>query len=168
MSELIGKLGLDWKLLLAQAVNFLVILIVLRLTLYKPLVRILWERRERIEQGLRDAENAGTRLQEVEAIGKERLAEKEKEAMQVMARAEAAGKQKEAELLASAKTKEVEVLQNAARLAEARGKEAEEKFLKDAQSIVREAMVKVAHLAPKALDESLIQEAVDAVRKTKQ
>ncbi|MEK7554807.1 MAG: hypothetical protein AAB518_02370, partial [Patescibacteria group bacterium] len=83
MSELIEKLGIDWKLLLAQGANFLIILAVLRFTLYKPLIRILAERRAKIDQGLRDAAQAGKRLGEVEVLGKERLATVEKEAVKI-------------------------------------------------------------------------------------
>ena len=45
MLELAEKLGLDWKLLLSQAVNFLVLLALLRQFAYKPLLKILKERR---------------------------------------------------------------------------------------------------------------------------
>ena len=55
--ELLGKLGIDLKLLLAQIINFLVLLWLLRLVLYKPLVKKLEERTKKakeIEDGLRD------------------------------------------------------------------------------------------------------------------
>ena len=55
--ELLAKLGVDWKLLLAQVVNFTVLLAVLSLFVYRPLLRLIDERRERIRKSMEDAEN---------------------------------------------------------------------------------------------------------------
>ncbi len=165
MSELIEKLGIDWKLLLAQGANFLIILAVLRFTLYKPLIRILAERRAKIDQGLRDAAQAGKRLGEVEVLGKERLATVEKEAVKIVSDAEVKAKTKEAEILAVAKGKEQEIMKGGERLIEARRAEVEDAILKEARTFVREAVLKTGSLAPGAIDEALIGEAVKAVKK---
>ncbi len=47
--ELFGKLGIEWKLLLAQGLNFILLLIILRKFLYKPILKILDERRAKAE-----------------------------------------------------------------------------------------------------------------------
>ncbi len=167
MTELIEKLGINWRLLIAQAVNFLIILAVLRFTVYKPLIRILNERRAKIVKGLEDAEASTKRLHEVEVVGKERLAAVEREAIKLVERAESGAKHIEAEILLAAKGKEAEVLRNAARLAEPKGKEAEEAFFHDAENLVRAAVTKVAHLTPDALDEALIREAVEAAKRVR-
>lgn len=54
--ELLQKLGVDWKLLLAQIVNFTILLAVLTFFVYRPLLRIIDERRERIRKSMEDAE----------------------------------------------------------------------------------------------------------------
>jgi F-type H+-transporting ATPase subunit b len=51
-------LGINLNLLIAQIVNFLVVLFILRLVLYKPVMRMFEERRERIRVGLAEAELA--------------------------------------------------------------------------------------------------------------
>ena len=61
MSELFGALGINGKLLLAQAVNFGILAAVLTKFLYKPMFRTLRERREKaefIEQAAREAQEA--------------------------------------------------------------------------------------------------------------
>ena len=68
MQELIHNLGLDWKLFLAQAFNFLVVLVVLRLTVYKPLLGFLAQRRTKIEEGIMKSEEADRRLHESRKI----------------------------------------------------------------------------------------------------
>lgn len=47
--ELFGKLGIEWKLLLAQGLNFILLLIILRKFLYKPILKMLDERKARAE-----------------------------------------------------------------------------------------------------------------------
>lgn len=53
--ELLAKLGVDWKLLLAQIVNFTILLAVLSLFVYRPLLRIIDERQKRIRNSMEDA-----------------------------------------------------------------------------------------------------------------
>lgn len=50
-----GRFGLDPFLLLAQAVNFLVVLFVLRRFVFTPLLKTLRQRRATVEAGLREA-----------------------------------------------------------------------------------------------------------------
>lgn len=165
MSELLEKLGVDWKLLLAQAANFLIILTVLRLTVYKPLIRVLNERRSRIEKGLKDAATASRHLGEVEAEGKKKMAQAEKESLAILSLAEDRAKTKEAELIAVAKGKEGEILKNAERMIEVKRVEAEVALYKDAVEIVRSAIAKTTNLSPNAIDRALVEEGIQAVKK---
>ena len=55
MSELIHNLGIDWKLLLANAVTFLIVLWVLRKFAFGPIMRALEQRQGTIAKGLADA-----------------------------------------------------------------------------------------------------------------
>ncbi len=75
MDELIAKLGLDWRLLLAQTVNFGLLLAVLSWALYRPLLKVMRERRENIERGLRDTAAAKQQLHELAAYRERQLAE---------------------------------------------------------------------------------------------
>ncbi len=54
--ELLQTLGIDVKLLLAQIVNFAILLFVLWKVAYKPLLTLMKERSQRIEKSLDDAE----------------------------------------------------------------------------------------------------------------
>ncbi len=165
MLELIQKLGLNWKLLLAQGVNFLVILLILRFTVYQPLVKVLNERRRRIEKGLKDAEDAGKGLSEVEAVRKEKIAEAEQESIVILSRVEGEAKQREAGIIEEARLKEIEILKNAEKSVEVRKRESEEKFYGEAAVLVRLAVAKTAGLAPTVIDESLVAEALREVKK---
>lgn len=54
--SLLGTLGIDWKLFLAQLVNFGIVLFVFWKWIVKPLGTTLTKRQERIEHGLKTAD----------------------------------------------------------------------------------------------------------------
>jgi F-type H+-transporting ATPase subunit b len=60
------SLGINLPSLVAQLVNFTILLVVLYLFAYKPLLKILDERRRRIQEGLDAAEQAKDRLARAE------------------------------------------------------------------------------------------------------
>lgn len=56
--KLFGDFGVQPVLLLAQVVNFAILVFLLKLVLYKPVRKMLEERRARIAEGLSDAQKA--------------------------------------------------------------------------------------------------------------
>ncbi|MBM3256029.1 MAG: F0F1 ATP synthase subunit B [Candidatus Moranbacteria bacterium] len=64
--DILGKLGINGKILLAQVVNFFLLLYVLKRFLYGPLLRILQERENKIKRGLEDAEKAQKKFEEAD------------------------------------------------------------------------------------------------------
>lgn len=97
MGELFSNLGINGKLLFAQAVNFLLVLWVLNTFVFKKLIAHLERRRARIEQGLELTQKAE---REMERIGDARHRELEK------ARAEAEKVLAEARSVSAANRKE--------------------------------------------------------------
>ena len=79
MSELFSKLGIDWRLLVAQLANFLILLFVLRRFAYKPLLKLLEERKQRIADGLANAQKAKSNLEEAEKERQEIISTAKKE-----------------------------------------------------------------------------------------
>lgn len=82
--ELLDKLGIDFRILIAQIVNFFVLLFVLYKFAYKPILRALENRTKRIEQSLKDAKNIEVRLQEGETAFQAKITEAEKKAGEIM------------------------------------------------------------------------------------
>ena len=68
-AEGIAALGISLPALVSNLINFTILLIVLRLFLYKPVLRLLDERKARIQEGLERAEQAASEASasEVEA-----------------------------------------------------------------------------------------------------
>jgi F-type H+-transporting ATPase subunit b len=55
MESFISTFHIDWKIIIAQAINFIIILAVLYLLALKPLKKVMSERQDKIEGGLKDA-----------------------------------------------------------------------------------------------------------------
>jgi F-type H+-transporting ATPase subunit b len=103
MSELLTKLGIDYKLLIAQIINFLVLLFVLWKFAYKPVLAMLEKRTKKIEKGLADAEEAGKKLEESEEKQKEILKVARAEAKKIVEKAREQAEKSKSEIAAEAK-----------------------------------------------------------------
>lgn len=160
MSELLTQLGIDWRLLLSQAANFLILLAVLRFFAYKPLLKLLKDRQRKIEEGVRKSEEADARLAQVNLSAKERMKKAEEEALNILRQTEVRAKQLEAELLEKAKEKEEEELKNAELILRAKAEEARAAMRKEAAELVKKAIVKAVELDPEKIDDALVEKAV--------
>ena len=62
--EILNNFGFEPILFFAQIVNFLIIYLVLKKFLYKPLLKVLNDRKHKIEEGLKSAEESNRLLKE--------------------------------------------------------------------------------------------------------
>lgn len=58
MDKAVSALGINLPQLIAQVLNFFILLVLLKLTLYKPIVKMMDERRQKIAEGLNAADTA--------------------------------------------------------------------------------------------------------------
>lgn len=91
------KLGIDWRLLTAQAVNFGILFFILRHFAYRPMLKFLEERTLRIEKGLEDAEEARKKLLSLEEKENEVLKTARAEAKSIITSAEISAKKRDEE-----------------------------------------------------------------------
>lgn len=63
MEQLIQAFGIDIKLITVQIINFIILLGLLSYFLYKPVLKLLDEREQKITQGIKDAEAAAVAKQ---------------------------------------------------------------------------------------------------------
>ncbi|MBX3011493.1 MAG: F0F1 ATP synthase subunit B [Caldilineaceae bacterium] len=87
MSAVLGQLGIEGGLLVSQIVNFLILIVILRVTLYQPILNMLEQRRQRIAQSMKDAERASAAAREAEHDKTKVLEEARREAQEVRAQA---------------------------------------------------------------------------------
>ena len=113
MSELLTKLGIDWKLLIAQIINFLVLLFVLYKFAYGPIVAMLEKRQKKIEQGLADAEAARRNLEKSEEKQKEILKKARADFKVIVEKAHLQAEKSKSEIAAEAKAQAEKILADA-------------------------------------------------------
>jgi F-type H+-transporting ATPase subunit b len=94
--DALANIGVDWKLLLAQVVNFGILLWVLKRYAYQPMLKMMDERTAKIERGLLDAEAAQVKLREMEEKEKAVLLEARAEAKKILAETDDAAKKRDA------------------------------------------------------------------------
>lgn len=100
--ELISKLGIDWKLLVAQIVNFFILLFVLYKFAYKPVLEMLEKRSKTIEKGIHDAKASEERLKEIEQTRRKILDEAAREVGKLLEKAKADAEAMKKDLMANA------------------------------------------------------------------
>lgn len=140
MGDLIQAFGIDWKLMIAQAVNFVILVAVLGYFVYGPVMRMLKERAEKIAQGLRDAEAAQKEREVVAAERSGIIAEAQHEAEKIVARGQEEGKSERNSIIKAAQDRSAQIVRDADLAAE----EAKRKALKDAEADVARAAVLAA------------------------
>lgn len=84
----ISDIGLNLPVLIAQIVNFTVLLVLLRLFAYKPVLKILDERRERIREGLSAAERSQQQAVEASRAAQSEIESARREGQQIVAQAQ--------------------------------------------------------------------------------
>ncbi len=84
----IGDLGINFPGLIAQIINFGILLLLLRLVAYKPIMRMLDERRERIRESLATAERVKEREAQAAREAQEALEAARREGQALVAQAQ--------------------------------------------------------------------------------
>lgn len=113
MDELIKTFHIELNLLVAQIVNFSIVLFVLYRFAYKPVLKTLNSRTGKIEKGLKDAEVAGKKLDEIMLREKEVLAEAKKEAQSIIRIAEEQAKANAMSIVLEARNQNEKLIETA-------------------------------------------------------
>lgn len=88
MDKAVEALGLNLPQLIAQIVNFFILLFILRLVAFKPILRMLDERKQRIAEGLNAAEIARAEAASAQANIQAQLDTARKEGQEIVAGAQ--------------------------------------------------------------------------------
>ena len=149
----ISALGINLPSLLAQLINFTLLLVLLTVLAYKPLLRVLDERKKRIQQGLEASEEAQRRLAQTEQEVARELDKSRQEgqtliaqAQQMSARIQEEGRQQaraESEQLLLRARSEIQMERDSA-IAELR-KEFADLTIRAAERVIKRSLDRQAH-----------------------
>jgi F-type H+-transporting ATPase subunit b len=118
IQEIASTFGVDWPHLVAQIVSFSIVCGILYALAYKPILRMLAERRQQIANGLANAEKIQRELARIETERVAVLAKAETEGKQLIADARAAADRVRAEETRRAIAAGEQILVNAREAAE--------------------------------------------------
>lgn len=142
--EILELFGVDWKLMLAQLINFVIVLVVLWKFAIKPLMKTMESRNAEISKGLEDAQSAAEKLSKTEQEVKAQLQVAKSEAITIL---EQAKKQSETNRQASLEQTKQEV--------EEVVKKAKEQIASEKANLVNSAKADISQLLTAALQKIL-------------
>jgi len=103
MEEIVSKLGIDVKLLLAQVVNFFILFFILLKLVYKPILNLLEKRKSMIEKTVSDSKKIEERLSALESEKGKILSDASNEAMRVLETSRKQSQEENAKMIEEAK-----------------------------------------------------------------
>jgi F-type H+-transporting ATPase subunit b len=109
----IGALGFNLPALVAQLINFTLLLIIFRLLLYKPLLNMLDQRKQRIQEGLEASDEAKRRLADTEKEVARELDTARQEGQKFIAEAQQISARIQEESRQAARTEAEQILERA-------------------------------------------------------
>ncbi len=111
--EALGKLGIHPLLLIAQIVNFLILLWLLNRFLYKPLLKLFKERSSKIEEGLKTAEDLKRQAAESEERQRQLIEEAKRESHRIIDQATKLGDQEKKKIVELANEESKKIVERA-------------------------------------------------------
>ncbi|MDP2736826.1 MAG: F0F1 ATP synthase subunit B [bacterium] len=104
MESLIETFHIDWKLFIAQIINFAIVFSVLYWFVFRPLAKVMAERSDKISKSLEDAKKVEEKLAQTKASFDQAMAEAKQQANAILEKAAADADARKQEMIA--KTKE--------------------------------------------------------------
>jgi len=160
MGEAFTKLGIDVTSLIAQGINFALLFLILWKFLYKPILKMLNSRTEKVETSLKQAEAINKEYEDIERQ-KEKLLDKAKsEAAKIVEEAKSEIKEMDKTATFEAETKAKLILQDAEIAAEKSKATIIESAREDISKLVESSLTSLLKNDTKKYDDALINEAL--------
>ena len=119
MESIISTFHIDWKIIIAQAVNFGVVFLVLYIFALKPLSKLMAERSERIAKGVDDAKTNSVLLEKTRQEYENALAQARVEANKIFQEGKREAEAKRVVMLEEAKKEVSATIENGKKMLEA-------------------------------------------------
>lgn len=145
------SLAIDWKILVGQIINFAILFFLLKKVAFAPFMKLLKERREKIEDGIKKAEKAEETIQKMNVFQEELKEKNRAKTKEIIQKAEEEAQKRGNKLLGDTDQKRTEILVKAQ-------KEAEEIIVKEKEKSRKEIFDKVFAVTEKVLEEKIDKE----------
>lgn len=143
-------LGVDFKLLLSQIVNFLVLFILLSWLLYKPITKLLAEREKKVKEAMEWAEKTKKESEELEEKVKERMEKTKQEAKEILDESRSQAEADRKKTLEIAQKESEEIVKKTKEQIEAEKEQMKEELKKETAKL---AILAASKILDKSIDE---------------
>ncbi len=158
MDSFISTFHIDWYIITAQAINFLIVLFVFYFLAYKPLKKVMHERNTEIKGGLNDAKKNKEILAQTQKEYDAMLAKAREEAHVLFQEGKKEAEGKRADMLAQANADVEQMITNGKKILEAEKNKMVEDAKKEIVSLVVRATEKLLEQEDtKGFDEKVIK-----------
>jgi F-type H+-transporting ATPase subunit b len=164
MEQFAHQFGIDWKIMLAQLINFAVVFFVLKKFAYKPILNLLDARKKKIEDGLTFAEKAKNELASIEVIKGEEIVKAQKQGMEIVKASEVSAAKVRDEIVAGGEVEKQKLVATGKALVAEQKNRMEKDVYAQAVSLVETALGKVLGKSEfKSEEKQLISQAVSEI-----
>lgn len=157
--EILGKMGFNWRMALANLVNFLIIFWLLKKYAWKPLQKTIQEREDKIDKGLEDAKRAASEVTMAKENYDQKINEAKKEANLIIAKASEQGRSMISKAAEDASEKAEKIVTNAKEIIEKEKEKMKEDLKQETVEIAIEITEKI--LKEKLDDKKFISKLTD-------
>ena len=113
MLEIFENLGLNYKLIIAQSVNFVLLLLILQRLAYKPVLKMLKDRSDKIEKSLKQEKKIEEELKNTEEIKLAEIKKTKEEAQVIIKEAHETAQKRSQESIEKTEIKTQEIIDKA-------------------------------------------------------
>jgi len=142
--EILGTLGINWKLFVAQLINFAIILAVLWKWVFIPVAKKLQERTEKIEKSLNDADRIEKEKREFASWREEQTGKARAESLNIISKAATDAQKTKQDILQKAKEEQNKLVE-----------QAKNQIISEKQQVLEEAKGEIAEIVTQAAEKIL-------------
>lgn len=164
MGEVISTFHIDIKLLIAQVVNFAIVFAVLYYFGIKPLMKVLQERSQKIDDSLKNAEKIKSELADTQKQRDEIIIRAKSEATSILAEVNQQGEARKLEMLAKAKEEINIIITKTKQDLEREKKSISQQLKAETGELVVQAIEKIlAEKLDDSMDKNYIKKTIDNI-----
>ena len=116
MSGIIHNLGINWKIFVAQLINFFILLFVLIKFVYQPILKIVNQRRDEIEKFKKETDVLREKMENFNQFEKTRMAEVEKKSNDIIENSKTVAREKQLEIIKQGKEEANRIIEKAKKI----------------------------------------------------
>ena len=158
MESIVSTFHIDWKIIIAQAINFSIVFVILYVYALKPLGKLMAERAEKISKGIEDAKNSENLLKDTSLKYEEALTKARAEASRIFEESKKEAEQKKALMLEEARNQVTDIIEGGKKVLESEKVKMIGEAKKEIISLTMLATEKLIGLQKESFDKQSLEE----------